>query len=42
MGHAKPTVTLNIYGHLFDKVDTTAAAVIEAALTQGTQGGTSE
>ena len=22
MGHAKPTVTLNIYGHLFDKVDT--------------------
>jgi integrase len=42
MGHAKPTVTLNIYGHLFDKVDTAAATVIEAALTRGPRGGTSE
>src|SRR5262249_19334046 len=42
MGHAKPAVTLNIYGHLFDKVDTAPAAVIEAALTRGPRGGTSE
>jgi hypothetical protein len=37
MGHAKPTVALNI-----DKVDTAAAAVIEAALTRDDQGGTSD
>src|SRR5262249_55878269 len=42
MGHAKPTVTLNIYGHLFDRVDTAAAEIIEAALTRGPRGGTSE
>ena len=34
LGHADPTVTLRIYAHLFDKVDTTAASAIEVALTQ--------
>jgi integrase len=32
LGHANPTVTLNIYGHLFKKDDSAAAAVIEAML----------
>jgi integrase len=32
LGHANPTVTLNIYGHLFKKDDSGAATAIEAAL----------
>jgi integrase len=32
LGHASPTVTLDIYGHLFDKDDSKAAEAINAAL----------
>ena len=32
LGHSNPTVTLNIYGHLFKKDDSGAATAIEAAL----------
>jgi integrase len=32
LGHASPTVTLNIYSHLFVKTDAAAASAIEAAL----------
>jgi integrase len=32
LGHASPTVTLNVYGHLFDKDDGKAAEAINAAL----------
>jgi integrase len=32
LGHANPTVTLNVYGHLFKKDDTAAAAAIENVL----------
>jgi integrase len=32
LGHASPTVTLGVYGHLFDKDDGTAADAINAAL----------
>jgi integrase len=35
IGHANPTVTLNTYGHLFKKDDSTAVAAIEAALRTG-------
>jgi integrase len=35
LGHANPTVTLNIYGHLFKKDD---GAAIEAALRCGREG----
>ena len=34
IGHSKPTVTLNTYGHLFKNTDTAAAAAIEAALSK--------
>jgi integrase len=32
LGHSKPTVTLNTYGHLFQNKDHEAAAAIEAVL----------
>ena len=32
LGHANPTVTLNVYGHLFKKDDSAAAAAIEMVL----------
>jgi integrase len=32
LGHANPTVTLNVYSHLFRKTDQAAAVAIEAAL----------
>ena len=35
LGHAKPTTTLNTYGHLFRQSDSGAAAAIEAALGTG-------
>ena len=34
IGHSKPTVTLNTYGHLFKNTDAAAAAAIEAALSR--------
>ena len=32
LGHANPTVTLNVYGHLFRQTDSAAADTIEAAM----------
>ena len=32
LGHATPTITLNVYSHLFDRADTRAAAAIDAVL----------
>jgi integrase len=32
LGHAKRSVTLNIYGHPFQKDDSAVAAAVEAAL----------
>ena len=32
IGHSNPTVTLNVYAHLFGNTDERAAAVVEAAL----------
>jgi integrase len=32
LGHASPTITLGIYGHLFENISDRAADVIEAAL----------
>jgi integrase len=32
LGHASPSITLNVYAHLFTKDDSTAAAAINAAL----------
>jgi integrase len=32
LGHANPTVTLNIYGHLFKKDDSAAAMAIDAVM----------
>jgi integrase len=34
LGHGSPTVTLTVYGHLFDNTDAKAAAAMEAALTR--------
>ena len=34
IGHSKPTVTLNTYGHLFKNTDAAAAAAIEATLSR--------
>ena len=31
LGHASPTITLNVYGHLFANSDNRAADVVEAA-----------
>jgi len=35
LGHANPTVTLNVYAHLFKRDDSAAADAIEAAMTRG-------
>ena len=35
LGHGSPAVTLTVYAHLIEKVDTIAAAAIDAALTKG-------
>jgi integrase len=32
LGHGSPTITLNVYGHLFSNTDDRAAQVIEATL----------
>jgi integrase len=32
LGHASPTITLNVYAHLFNKNDDGAAQAIEAAI----------
>ena len=37
LGHGSPVVTLTIYAHLFDKTDTKAATMIEAALRTGAE-----
>lgn len=34
LGHASPTITLGVYGHLFSNTDDRAAQVIEAAFAQ--------
>jgi len=41
LGHSNPTVTLNIYAHLFRQTDSVAAQAIEAAMrtSEGTDGG---
>jgi integrase len=36
LGHATPSITLNVYGHLF-KPDDRAASIMEAALAQSTE-----
>jgi hypothetical protein len=36
IGHSSAGFTLRVYGHLFSKKDTAAAAAIEAALSGGT------
>src|SRR5262249_22177056 len=33
LGHGNPTVTLNVYSHLFGNTDERAAAIIEAAMS---------
>jgi integrase len=35
LGHASPTITLNVYSHLFDRSDTRAAAAIDTILGRG-------
>ena len=32
IGHSNPTVTLNVYAHLFGRTDIRAAAAVESAL----------
>ena len=32
-GHASPTITLSVYGHLFPQTDDRAALAIEAAIS---------
>jgi len=34
LGHASPTITLNIYGHLFSNTDDRAAEIMEAAFSR--------
>jgi integrase len=34
LGHASPTITLNVYGHLFSNTDDRAAEIMEAAFSQ--------
>jgi integrase len=34
LGHASPTITLEVYGNLFANTDDRAAQVIEAAITR--------
>jgi integrase len=31
LGHASPTITLNVYGHLFSNTDDSAAEIVEVA-----------
>jgi integrase len=33
LGHASPTITLTVYGHLFSNTDDRAADIIEAAFS---------
>ena len=33
LGHGSPAITLNVYSHAFERKDTTAAAIIEAAFS---------
>ena len=35
LGHASPTITLNVYAHMFSNTDAKAAAAINAALGGG-------
>jgi integrase len=35
LGHATPTITLNVYSHLFATTDTRAAAAIDSILGRG-------
>jgi integrase len=39
LGHGSPTITLNVYGHLFANTDDRAASIMEQALA-GTEGNT--
>jgi integrase len=34
LGHASPTITLNIYGHLFSNTDDRAAEIMEVAFSR--------
>src|SRR6516165_11452848 len=34
IGHASPSITLNVYGHLFSNTDAKAAEIIEAAFSK--------
>jgi integrase len=34
LGHASPTVTLNVYGHLYSNTDDRAAEITEAAFAR--------
>lgn len=34
LGHAKPTVTLDVYGHLFKNTDELAAQIVETAFAK--------
>ena len=38
LGHGTPTVTLNVYAHVFRQTDATAAEAIENALRTGADG----
>lgn len=35
LGHANPTITLNVYGHLITNTDDRAAQIMESALSSG-------
>ena len=34
LGHSKPSITLDVYGHLFPSTDDRAAEIMEASLTK--------
>jgi integrase len=34
IGHASPSITLDVYGHMFKNTDVQAAAIMEAAFTR--------
>ena len=34
LGHASPTITLGVYGHLFSNTDDRAAEIVEAAFSR--------
>ena len=42
LGHSKPSVTLNVYGHLFGTNDDRAASIMQAAFTRTEATGNSE